>query len=60
MGEALLMKLGDVKRSLGVSREKVYRLADRGEIRALRVGGQTMYETRSVQEWLQKNNVRVL
>ena len=59
MGEALLMKLGDVKRCLGVSREKVYGLASRGEIKPVPMGGQTMYETKSVEEWLHRNNVQV-
>jgi excisionase family DNA binding protein len=58
MGEALLMKLGEVKRRLGVGRDKVYGLARRGEIRAVSIGGQTMYETRSVENFLERRNVR--
>lgn len=59
MSEGLLMKCGEVKRLLNVSRKTVYAMVERGEIRAVKVGGQRMYETRSVEEWARRNGVRV-
>lgn len=58
MTEGLLMKLSDVKRVLNVSRKVVRRLAAQGEIRAVPVGGQMMYERRSVEGWLEQRGVR--
>jgi predicted DNA-binding transcriptional regulator AlpA len=58
MGEPLLMRLGDVKQTLGVGRPQIRRLVELGEIKPVLVGRQTMYERRSVQRWLDKKGVR--
>jgi len=52
--DGLLMKVGEVKARLNVSRKTVYRLAEQKEIHAVQVGGQRMYERRSVERWVEE------
>jgi len=58
MEEGLLMRLSEVKRLTGLSKQAIYRLATAGEVRVVKPGCcQKMYVRRSVLAWLERAGV---
>lgn len=50
-----LMTLGEVASYLRLSKDTVYRMAQRGRIPASKVGTQWRFRREDVEEWLDKN-----
>ena len=52
-----LLKIDDVARRLNVSRATTYRLLNRGELRAVRVGGQLRVDPAELEQWLRTSRL---
>lgn len=53
---AVLLTIEEVATYLNVSKETVYKMTQRAEIPALKVGTQWRFEQASVDEWLKSNS----
>jgi excisionase family DNA binding protein len=51
-----LMKTGDAARFLNVSPGTVYRLAQRGIVPSVRIGGSLRFDPRELDAWLHQQN----
>jgi excisionase family DNA binding protein len=52
VGERLLLTPAEVAVRLGLSRSKVYRMIERGELPSLRIGRAVRVPCRAFEEWL--------
>ncbi len=55
----MLLGTEAVRKKLGIGQATIYRMIHRGDIPAVRVGGQWKYDSREIDRWLEKNRVDV-
>jgi len=53
--EEKLSKIKDIAKYLNLSESKVYELAQKGEIPAIRIGGAWRFKSDDISKWLDKN-----